>query len=124
MKRPFIDDETREASHGPLSIDVEMARAHGWSEKSILACYAILCRESNMRGAAGERAHPDRFEVLECGTKAFKIDEIDKRMSPIDDRVFYSMEMKKVRRRNPRSGVQGKLLPGRLDAAPLPAPKQ
>jgi hypothetical protein len=70
--RPFINDETYAASWGPLEIDVEMARAHGWSERSIAACYDVLCAEGKRRGAAGRRAHPERYE--KNGQGMFKSD--------------------------------------------------
>lgn len=34
-KRRWIDEETHSTGVGPLSLDVAMARRHGWSEKQI-----------------------------------------------------------------------------------------
>lgn len=45
-----IDDETCQAGVGPLTIDVEMARSHGWHGRQIAEVWALLATASRKHG--------------------------------------------------------------------------
>jgi hypothetical protein len=65
-----INSETRSFGIGPVVLDVEMARAQGWSEKIIQqAAFAIgaISREANYQ-AALSKGHTHRCPVCECWT--------------------------------------------------------
>lgn len=57
-RRPWIDEETQSASVGPLSLDVTMARGHGWSEKQIERVAEQIRVLSRRNGAISHRRGP------------------------------------------------------------------
>lgn len=57
-RRPFIDEETQSVSCGAASIDVVMARRHGWSDKAIERAYAAVQKVSRRESALAHRNGP------------------------------------------------------------------
>lgn len=74
--RPEIDEETRAIGRGPLQFDVTLARAHGWSEKSIAKVWEALKAAARPAEAGAFRARRERYNesgeifigCLECGS--------------------------------------------------------
>lgn len=57
-RRSFIDDETQSVSRGAVSIDVEMARRHGWSDKAILRAFEAVSAIAAKEYALSHRNGP------------------------------------------------------------------
>jgi hypothetical protein len=74
-KRRPIDDETREVSWGCLSLNVSLARGHGWSEKQLDRVHDQLAKIAKKESRIAGKAHPERFED-EHGVSVF-VGEID-----------------------------------------------
>lgn len=65
-----IDEETREASCGPLSLNVSLARAHGYSQKQIDRMFETVSRLAKKESGISTRRFPDR-NAKQLGTVIF-----------------------------------------------------
>lgn len=70
-RRSFIDGETHSASVGSLSIDVDMARSHGWSEKAIFRAFERIGKLSRRENALAHRN--GRIKNCPCCVCDFKV---------------------------------------------------
>lgn len=59
--RSFIDEETRDASCGPLLIDCDLARLHGWSEKQINRAFELVSVIARKEAGIVQRTKPELF---------------------------------------------------------------
>lgn len=57
-KRPSIHPDTRDACCGAISLNVELARRFGWSEKALNRAFDQISRISKREGALSHRAGP------------------------------------------------------------------
>ncbi len=63
-REKFINAQTMAVSHGPLQLDVDMARRWGWTEAAIESAYDQLCGISARRTSSAQRRYPGRWQWL------------------------------------------------------------
>lgn len=66
-----IDEETRSVGFGPVELNVEMARLHGWSEEGIRRAYDVLQACARKESIYARRAHPYKYFTAPDGTVIF-----------------------------------------------------
>ena len=66
-----VNDETSNIGVGPVDLDVDMARRHGWSEEQIERAFETLKYVSRVEGTIAELNHPELFEEDEWGNSIF-----------------------------------------------------
>lgn len=58
-------------SVGPVGLNVEMCKKHGWSDKQILRAEDALAKVSRKEGRIAQRRHPDWYHVSKSGVSIF-----------------------------------------------------
>ena len=69
-RRELIDEDTRAIAVGCIQLDVEMARAHGWTERDIAETWenvSLIVRSMN-RSVAARVGHTRQCDTCECWT--------------------------------------------------------
>lgn len=69
--KKLIGPDTHSYGVGPLSIDVDMARKHGWSEESIEGAADEVARSSRAYGMQAMYDNPHLFYRAPDGTDIF-----------------------------------------------------
>ena len=52
------------ASMGPVSLDVSMAKAHGWSDAALARAWAALEAVARRESGYARRRYPDRYKKV------------------------------------------------------------
>lgn len=70
-ERPIVSENTTDWGVGPVGLNVDMARRHGWTEKQINRAAEELRRISRKEGGIAQRRHPDWYTREADGTVVF-----------------------------------------------------
>lgn len=65
-----VSPETSEVSMGPISLDVDMARGHGWTEGQIERAWFVLQAVAKAEGEVAGLRHPELYKT-EDGVTVF-----------------------------------------------------